>query len=90
VISKNPSAVPADTSPEIWKMQMKAVGEMTVEQRVAIWEDTQEEFAIMEAAAMRRSHPSFNDYEILVELVRARYGDELAGKIVAKSDAISA
>jgi len=90
VISKNPSAVPADTSPEIWKMQMTAVGAMTVEQRIAIWEETQEEFAIMEPVAMRRSHPSFNDYEILVELVRARYGDELAGKIVAKSDAISA
>ena len=37
----------------------------------------------MEDASMRRRHPEFNDHQILVELVRARYGDELASKIVA-------
>jgi hypothetical protein len=89
VVSKNPSAVPADTSLGVWQMQMKAIGAMSVEQRISVWEEIQNQFAIMEDASMRRRHPEFNDHQILVELVRARYGDELASKIVPKSSALS-
>ncbi len=89
MFSKNPSAVPADTSPKVWQMQMDAIGAMTVEQRIAVWEEIQNHFAIMEDASMRRRYPEFNDHQILVELVRDRYGDELASKIVAKSSALS-
>ena len=83
MVSKNRSAVPADTSLGVWQMQMKAIGAMSVEQRISVWEEIQNQFAIMEDASMRRCHPEFNDHQILVELVRARYGDELASKIVA-------
>ncbi|HBZ62861.1 MAG TPA: hypothetical protein DEO42_08740 [Acidimicrobium sp.] len=55
---------------------------MTPEQRLALWEESQRQFSLMEDAAMRRLHPDFSDYQILVELVRARYGDELASKII--------
>jgi len=89
VVSKNPSAVPADTSLGVWQMQMKAIGAMSVEQRISVWEEIQNQFAIMEDASMRRRYPEFNDHQILVELVRARYGDELASKIVPKSSALS-
>ena len=89
MVSKNPSAVPADTSLGVWQMQMKAIGAMSVEQRISVWEEIQNQFAIMEDASMRRRHPEFNDHQILVELVRARYGDELASKIVPKSSALS-
>ena len=89
MVSENPSAVPADTSLGVWQMQMKAIGAMSVEQRISVWEEIQNQFAIMEDASMRRRHPEFNDHQILVELVRARYGDELASKIVPKSSALS-
>ena len=89
MVSKNPSAVPADTSLGVWQIQMKAIGAMSVEQRISVWEEIQNQFAIMEDASMRRRHPEFNDHQILVELVRARYGDELASKIVPKSSALS-
>jgi hypothetical protein len=79
---KNPTFVPADTSHEVWRMQMSALGAMTPEQRLALWEESQRQFSLMEDAAMRRLHPDFSDYQILVELVRARYGDELASKII--------
>ena len=79
---KNSLFVPADTSPEVWRMQMSALGAMTPEQRLDLWEESQRQFSFMEDAAMRRLHPDFSDYKILVELVRARYGDELASKIV--------
>ena len=81
--------MPADTSLGVWQMQMKAIGAMSVEQRISVWEEIQNQFAIMEDASMRRRHPEFNDHQILVELVRARYGDELASKIVPKSSALS-
>lgn len=89
MVSKNPSVVPADTSLSVWRMQMKAIGAMSVVQRISVWEEIQNQFAIMEDASMRRRYPEFNDHQILVELVRARYGDELASKIVAKSSALS-
>lgn len=89
MVSKNPSAVPVDTSLGVWQMQMKAIGAMSVEQRISVWEEIQNQFAIMEDASMRRRYPEFNDHQILVELVRARYGDELASKIVLKSSALS-
>ena len=79
---KNSTIVPADTSPEVWRMQMSALGAMTPEQRLALWEESQRQFSLMEDVAMRRLHPDFSDYQILVELVRARYGDELASKMV--------
>lgn len=77
--------MPADTSPEVWQMQMNALGAMTPEQRLALWEESQKQSSLMEDAAMRRLHPEFSDHQILVELVRARYGDELASKIVDAS-----
>ncbi len=77
--------MPADTSPEVWQMQMNALGAMTPEQRLALWEESQKQGSLMEDASMRRLHPEFSDHQILVELVRARYGDELASKIVDAS-----
>jgi len=82
---KNSTGAPADTSPEVWRMQMKAVGALTPAQRLELWAESQKQFAIMEESAMRRLHPNFNDHQILVELVRGRYGDELARKIVDAS-----
>ena len=86
---KNSTIVPADTSPEVWRMQMSALGAMTPEQRLALWEESQRQFSLMEDVAMRRLHPDFSDYQILVELVRARYGDELASKVVDASTYLS-
>ena len=83
--ANNSIVVPADTSPEVWQMQMNALGAMTPEQRLALWEESQKQSSLMEDAAMRRLHPEFSDYQLLVELVRARYGDELASKIVDAS-----
>lgn len=68
-------------------MQMDVLSAMTPEQRLALWEESQKQFAVMEDAAMRRLHPEFSNNQILVELVRARYGDELASKIVEFSSA---
>ena len=85
VSAKNSIVVPTDTSPDVWQMQMNALGAMTPEQRLALWEESQKQFSCMEDAAMRRLHPEFSDLQILVELVRVRYGNELASKILDES-----
>jgi len=41
VTRRNPPAVPSDTTPEAWRLQMKAIGELTPQQCIAIWEETQ-------------------------------------------------
>lgn len=89
VTRRNPPAIPTDTTTEAWRLQMKAIGRLTPQQCIAIWDETQRQFAIMEEAAMRRLHPELNDYEILVELVRARYGDELASKVIPKLNVLA-
>lgn len=72
------SVIPADTSPEVWRAQMRALREMTVAQRLALWEQLNDELEVMEERAVRRQHPDFTDDEVRAELVRRRHGAELA------------
>ncbi len=81
VSQRNPPAVPADTSAEAWLIQMNAIASQTVEQRLETWAELNAQFAHMEEDAVRRQHPNFSDHDVLVELVRRRYGDDLAKKV---------
>ncbi|HEU5149131.1 MAG TPA: hypothetical protein VFU19_01465 [Iamia sp.] len=73
----NPPVVPADTSPEVWRRQMAAIGAKTVGQRIAEWEALNRAGAEMEEAAVRRRHPDYDDHDVHLALVRLRYGDAL-------------
>ena len=57
---------------------MDAIANQSVEQHLRTWAELNTRFARMEEQAMRRLHPYFSDHEVLVELVRHRYGDSLA------------
>ncbi len=60
---------------------MDAIAAQTVEQRLETWAEFNEQLAHMEDEAVRRQHPDFSDHDVLVELVRRRYGDDLAQKV---------
>ena len=75
---RNPPVVPADTSPDVWRRQMQIVASMSVQQRIARWESFNVALAEMEAAAVRRAYPDMSNDEVFFELVRRRYGNELA------------
>ncbi|MHB1128813.1 MAG: hypothetical protein ACYC06_02040 [Ilumatobacteraceae bacterium] len=77
----NPPAVPIDTSVEVWRRQMDAIATLTVQQRLEAWETLNAQLAEMEEQAVRRLHPDFDDHEVLVELIRRRYGDKLAQEL---------
>jgi len=81
VSPRNPPAVPADTSAEAWRIQMNAIAAQTVEQRLETWAQLNAQLAHMEEEAVRRQYPDFSDHDVLVELVRRRYGDDLAQKV---------
>ena len=57
---------------------MQIVASMSVQQRIARWESFNVALAEMEAAAVRRAYPDMSNDEVFFELVRRRYGNELA------------
>lgn len=74
---RNPPVVPADTSPEVWRVQMAAIAARPPESRIAEWEALNRAMAQMEEDGVRRRHPEYDDHDVHVALVRLRYGDDL-------------
>ena len=77
-MSSTAAAIPADTSAEVWRAQMRAMGAMTVAQRLALWEQLNVELEEMERAAIRRQHPDFTEEEHQAVFVCRRHGADLA------------
>ena len=46
-------------------------------QRLALWEELNDELEEMEVRAIRRQHPEFTEHELQVEIVRRRHGEAL-------------
>jgi hypothetical protein len=75
---RNPPVVPADTAPDVWRRQMQIIAKMSMRERVERWKSFNVALAEMEEAAVRRAHPEMTDDGVFYELVRRRYGDEVA------------
>ncbi len=76
-VSSNPPAVPADTSPEVWRIQMDAIARRTPAERLVEWDALNTAIAQMEADGVRRRHPHYSDRDVFLAIVRHRHGDEL-------------
>lgn len=74
---RNPSAIPADTSEEVWRLQMAAIAGRTGEERLAEWVELNRAVARMEADGIRQRQPDYDDHQVLLAAARLRYGDEL-------------
>lgn len=57
---------------------MAAAAARSVEERLEEWALLNRAVAEMEADAVRRRHPDYSDRQVLLALVRKRYGDALA------------
>ena len=64
---------------------MDAVRVRTVPQRLEEWRQLNEAGAAMEERSLRRRHPDYDDREVFLGLVVARYGPELAGEVWPES-----
>jgi len=75
--SRNPSAIPADTTNEVWRLQMAAIAARSGDERLAEWVELNRAAAQMEADGIRQRHPDYDDRQVLLASARLRYGDEL-------------
>lgn len=76
VVRRNPPAIPADTSAEVWHRQMQAIASRSVEERLDEWASFNREISDIEADGVRRRHPDYDDRRVFLALVRLRYGDD--------------
>jgi hypothetical protein len=74
---RNPPAVPADTSLEVWHVQMAAAASRSVDDRLREWAAMCRANADMQADHIRRRNPNYDERQVFLALVRARYGDDL-------------
>jgi hypothetical protein len=77
--SRNPPAIPADTTEEVWRLQMAAISRRTGDERLTEWVELNRAVARMEADGIRQRHPDYDDHQVLLAAARLRYGDELVG-----------
>lgn len=80
-MSANPAAIPADTSPEVWRLQMAAIARRSVAERLDEWAQLNRGVERMAEQAVRRRHPDYDDRQVFLALVRQRYGDHLALRV---------
>lgn len=85
---RNPPAIPADTSPEAWRVQMAAIGRRSAAENLQDWESLNRELGRMEAAAVRHRHPDYGEREVLLAVARRRYGDDLVGAAWPEDDLV--
>ena len=74
---RNPPAVPADTSEDVWRLQMAAIARRSVAERLDEWAELNRAVARMEADGIRRRHPDYDDHQVMLAAARMRYGDDL-------------
>jgi len=55
---RNPPAIPADTTEDVWRLQMAAIAQRSVADRLDEWAELNRAVARMEADGIRRRHPA--------------------------------
>ena len=78
-VTPNPSAIPADTSVEVWKMEMAGRRAMSHEQRMSRLMEFHDRCRIMHDEAICHRFPDISEVDFKVERARRRHGDAIAG-----------
>jgi len=74
---RNPPAIPADTTEDVWRLQMAAIARRSVADRLDEWAELNRAVARMEADGIRRRHPDYSDHQVMLAAARMSYGDDL-------------
>jgi hypothetical protein len=92
-------SLPSDTDPEVFARLVERWRTMTIGERVDLVEQMHADVELLAVIGIRARHPRMSAVEIRRELVRRRYGDELAdaayprpvggGGEIAPSDVLS-
>jgi hypothetical protein len=83
-VALNPSAIPADTSVDVWKREMEGRRLMSDEKRMALFASFHRKCLDMQDQAIRNRFPEVSDLEFKVERARRRHGEEVAEVVRAQ------
>ena len=72
------ASLPADTECEVFRRQLARFREMTPLQRLELADQLSADVTELALIGIRAQHPEYGPAEVLAELVRRRYGKELA------------
>jgi len=72
---RNPPAIHADTTEDVWRLPMAAIAQRSVADRLDEWAELNRAVARMEADGIRRRHPGYSDHQVMLAAARMRYDD---------------
>ena len=74
------TTVPSDTHPEMEKVQISLLRELSVARKIAIVCSLSETVIKLSRRAISRANPDLNDHEINCKFIALHYGSELADR----------
>jgi hypothetical protein len=80
-VALNPSAIPADTSVDVWKRQIAGTRQQSISERLAVVDSLNRRQRDLEDRYLRNKFPHLDEGQLAVERVRHRYGSDLANEV---------
>jgi hypothetical protein len=71
----HPTGIPADTSPEAYRVQTEALRRLGPKRRAAMTFELNEKMLARVAAGVRMRHPEYTDEQVRLATIRLRLGD---------------
>ena len=79
--TKISTTIPFDTSIEVWRAEMVAIAAMTPVARLRACATLNHAMAQMQDEAVRRQYPTYNDAQVMRELIKRQYGSKILDDI---------
>lgn len=73
--------IPADTTPEAFRMQLEAIRKLTIAERAEILFAMNRRMLNAMEAGIRMRHPDYTTDQVRLARIRIQLGDELFGKV---------
>ncbi len=79
--TKISATIPSDTSIEVWRADMAAIAAMAPIARLHACTTLIRALAQMQDEAVRRQYPTYNDAQVMRELIKRQYGSKILDDI---------
>lgn len=79
--TKISATIPSDTSIEVWRADMAAIAEMAPIARLHACATLNRAMAQMQDEAVKRQYPTYNDAQVMCELIKRQYGSKILDDI---------
>ena len=79
--TKISATIPSDTSIEVWRADMAAIAEMAPIAQLHACATLNRAMAQMQDEAVRRQYPTYNDAQVMCELIKRQYGSKILDDI---------